>query len=566
VLADRLAALVKGKPEEMKAAAEKLGAQGPTRRGRAGRLRGASRGGFRPWMLFAGFGMLIGLVSVIGGLLRQPPAQAPAVQNDRTAFFGFSSDAGGLPAEVAAAATEETRTALNNLGLETAAPGDTQGVKLEEQLPRAAALNARYSLAGNVLASGDTLSVTIRLDDTQLRSTLWQTTLTGGAAQRESLPVQAAAKASYLLQCLILVRPDMAREDAAALGLVTRACEPASGFDPQGFVAWREVVRVAPKSVYAEFQNGGSWFFEAATAPVAERPAMIAQGRAAFQRARALDPASPMPRGGLAMADIASERPLAELLEEINAAIAVGAETSTLKGITIASAYRVGLLSSLGRNAEAARLGRADAAADPLNLNLQAAYAAALGGAGQSLESRRVMAAVNRRLADPVNWSRYASFEIASRGDLAPLLSVMPPGVSPETVACLQEAARAVPLRDVAIRKAAAQRIAGCLRAGATQPGMSISLIASLGDVDTAFAILDRIQDRSSPLTFVQTGSSLFFLQSAPLRADPRFLPLVKKVGIYQYWLDTRTQPDVCDRPEERDIEVCRELRKDQGR
>ena len=49
------------------------------------------------------------------------------------------------------------------------------------------------------------------------------------------------------------------------------------------------------------------------------------------------------------------------------------------------------------------------------------------------------------------------------------------------------------------------------------------------------------------------------------MRADPRFLPLVKKSGIYQYWLETRTQPDVCEAPDERDIEVCRELRKDQG-
>ncbi len=50
------------------------------------------------------------------------------------------------------------------------------------------------------------------------------------------------------------------------------------------------------------------------------------------------------------------------------------------------------------------------------------------------------------------------------------------------------------------------------------------------------------------------------------MRADPRFLPLVKRVGIYQYWLDTNTQPDACKRPEEREFEVCRELRKDQGK
>jgi hypothetical protein len=45
------------------------------------------------------------------------------------------------------------------------------------------------------------------------------------------------------------------------------------------------------------------------------------------------------------------------------------------------------------------------------------------------------------------------------------------------------------------------------------------------------------------------------------LRADPRFLPLVKITGRYQYWLDTGTQPDVCELPEERNFEVCASLR-----
>jgi hypothetical protein len=49
------------------------------------------------------------------------------------------------------------------------------------------------------------------------------------------------------------------------------------------------------------------------------------------------------------------------------------------------------------------------------------------------------------------------------------------------------------------------------------------------------------------------------------MRADPRFLQLVKEVGIYQYWLDTDTLPDVCETPDERDIETCRELRKDRA-
>ena len=39
----------------------------------------------------------------------------------------------------------------------------------------------------------------------------------------------------------------------------------------------------------------------------------------------------------------------------------------------------------------------------------------------------------------------------------------------------------------------------------------------------------------------------------------------MKKSGIYQYWLDTHTQPDTCTLREERDFEVCANLRADQA-
>ena len=44
--------------------------------------------------------------------------------------------------------------------------------------------------------------------------------------------------------------------------------------------------------------------------------------------------------------------------------------------------------------------------------------------------------------------------------------------------------------------------------------------------------------------------SELLSRDAPAMRADPRFLPLVKKTGQYQYWLDTGTQPDACKRPE----------------
>ena len=44
------------------------------------------------------------------------------------------------------------------------------------------------------------------------------------------------------------------------------------------------------------------------------------------------------------------------------------------------------------------------------------------------------------------------------------------------------------------------------------------------------------------------------------LRAEPRFLPLMEKLGYVHYWKQTKTKPDACSTPEERDIPLCKAL------
>ena len=85
-----------------------------------------------------------------------------------------------------------------------------------------------------------------------------------------------------------------------------------------------------------------------------------------------------------------------------------------------------------------------------------------------------------------------------------------------------------------------------------------------LGQVDAAYTIMGPLLKRSNPVGLQQSGRAIFAPRARPIRADPRFLPLMRETGIYQYWLDAKTQPDMCETPEERDFEVCVALRKDQ--
>lgn len=500
------------------------------------------------------------LVAVIGFIVLAPkPPQAAAQLDQRTAFFGFvAADRDDISEKVAGVATDETFAAMNGMGFETAARGETQDIAPNAQLAKAATLGARYALSGGVRTEGDTVTVTIRLDDSHTRATLWQKTLTGGARQRDSLPVQAAASATNLLQCLIHVRPAMLRDDAAALGLVTRACDADS---VSAIQRWRDVLQVAPKSGYAQLGIGQGFWFQAGLATDADRPAVVKEARDAADRALAADPTLVRARSFRAMIDIAVDRSLAELQAETDAAFQDRSSRST----SLSAATHVILLTAVGRNAEAARISRPDAAAYPLDGAVQFYFATALINSGQGAEGRHVLESTNRRLPTAIGWPPLAAVTILAGEDLAPVVDAAPPGVTPETIACWQDVAKAMK-SSASAKAAAARRLLGCMRTGGDFTGSAIVPLAQLGDLDAAFAVASQTLTRSRPTAFLFAGPSMFSPYNRPMRADPRFLPLIKREGIYQYWLDTKTQPDVCEAPEERNFEVCRELRKDQGK
>ena len=77
---------------------------------------------------------------------------------------------------------------------------------------------------------------------------------------------------------------------------------------------------------------------------------------------------------------------------------------------------------------------------------------------------------------------------------------------------------------------------------------MGILLLARLGDIDAAFTLANDYVD--SPLTarasyyFVPTF--LFAPLTEPMREDPRFIALLDKLGLPDYWRMTGRWPDFC--------------------
>ncbi len=77
------------------------------------------------------------------------------------------------------------------------------------------------------------------------------------------------------------------------------------------------------------------------------------------------------------------------------------------------------------------------------------------------------------------------------------------------------------------------------------------------GDLDRAFAIADRADYTSFIWRYY---SPLFLRATKAMRADPRFLPMMQKLGFVEYWKRTKTRPDICASAGERDIPLCRAL------
>jgi hypothetical protein len=83
---------------------------------------------------------------------------------------------------------------------------------------------------------------------------------------------------------------------------------------------------------------------------------------------------------------------------------------------------------------------------------------------------------------------------------------------------------------------------------------------AKIGDLDSAYAIADNLFTRQQGRTPAESeqlwldnpdGSPLEFISSAaaaPMRRDPRFLPLAERTGLLAYWRTGRA-PDFCRPP-----------------
>ena len=149
--------------------------------------------------------------------------------------------------------------------------------------------------------------------------------------------------------------------------------------------------------------------------------------------------------------------------------------------------------------------------------------------------------------------------EVLGAGDAGAMLKTPPWFVPARTVDCLRDIRKANLSSNPADRAMGSQRAIECADRGDLNPTNAIILPVALGDRDRTFERMTR-EPKTDSVTMQQFATSgLFWPTARTLRTDPRFLPLVQRLGLMDYWRATKTQPDVC---ETEDAPFCRELKK----
>jgi TolB-like protein/tetratricopeptide (TPR) repeat protein len=487
-------------------------------------------------------------IAVFTVILTPGASRGGLPSSQRIAFFGFTATSGDpASAQIASIATDETFKTLNQIGLATVSRDQTQVVELGGQLVRARELDALYVLGGQVRNEGGVFRVSMRLDDAVNGTTIWDVTLTGGEADKVSLPFQATAAATGMADCFIGLRISLKREDEKILKLVSRYCDAARRGDRlEHAERARELAASARDSARVQ-STFATYLHEALllAAPLSDQPALRKEIDGALKLALDADPNDTQARTLGAVLAIEDGKPFTEsesILLEIVQQYPNDYAAHNWYGV---------ILRTVGRYNDAVRYFRAANRLRPLDTILRSNLASALVTTGQSLEGQKLFEETNARLPTVSHWELWMSMAISLKlADPKQVLASAPASVSGDRLACWRDLARAVDSRAADQRRAGADRARACnIRA--------LSLLAALGDIDAAF---------EQAGAFGHLNSAWWAPGSRPLRADPRFLRLMKNNAQYQYWLDTGTHPDVCDLPEEKDYELCASLRADQAR
>lgn len=474
--------------------------------------------------------------------------------SQRVAFFEFTAaDDNPVSAKIAADATDRTFSEFTRMGIDATARADSLGVSATDRLARATALGAAYVLSGEVRTEGEEARIVIRLEDPATRATLGESTETTPVARPfYSPPARAAFSAAGNLECIVALRAELSRESPASMRAIVSFCLNID--DPEiAQTAARSLAEFEPHSVFFRAFLASQLTVLSARLPTDLRAERLRDADALTKEALRIAPGDPFSVAVAVFVRVAlGESPLEaeRLLETAKSGGSPWAQSWLL--------YMRGLeLLGNGRTAEAIGRLKAAEAARPSLAVASSLRAYGLGSLGQAADAEVSFEQAFARAPDhPVLWRQWVKTAVLDGvGDPEAVIAAAPQSEQRARVGCW---------RSVLAAKGAGVVVGSVesLRDCAGTYSANISIAAAFGHVDEAF---DRY--RALPLPLAPDARMTLFTPSArPMRADAQFPPLTKELGLWDYWMETGSRPDVCDLPAEKDFPICAELRKAQAK
>jgi DNA-binding winged helix-turn-helix (wHTH) protein/TolB-like protein len=517
-----------------------------------------------PWALFAGLAAAAVAISLFF-LVRPPAPAAPPPQ--RVAFFGFAAtDEDSALQDIAARATDEAFVNLGIRRIDTIARAEAVAPAGQSRLDRAAELGARYALSGEVRRDGDNAVFALRIESVESRATLWESTTEGPVAKPLRTAFEASDRAMEVTTCIVTgaYGDPAGPRNAEALALAASGCSTIWSVGlGRSIPIFREMIERNLGGPDAEAGLAYTLARVVALSPPAARPGMLAEAREMVSRASQKRPDSFATAAARANVSIAGGVSPAQWIPELEAAMQRTMPASETHWFHMANITLVQAMWASGRLKDAiayAQSAQGGILRDTTSNRVQ--YLSLLAGTDSPSSGGRtwdqMIPETLRRRPDGFLWENgVAAMALSGKGDLEELLADPQLPAEPYVVTCYRDLAAAMRLTSAAARLAASKKAEACLT-----PFGSLHVVVEaasiLGDLDAAFAALET-PERVNQVAFIWYPS-WFQPRAKALRADPRFLPLMERLGYVDYWRRTGTKPDACSTPEERGIPLCRAL------
>jgi len=492
----------------------------------------------RKQMLWIGGGAAlaaIALALISWPLLSREPQPRVAVLSLTTAQ---DAELQGLAEGVA----EDANTALRARGIDTLARDGRSDAPREQMLDRARGSGAPFALEGVIERGDRTIHITMAVARTSDRATLWSETVEGPATAAAALRQRAAASAASAMSCAVRAGPT-ARADIYPLLL--GACARSDDRDARGQNrdALSQVVAQAPDLALARAMLAAETAALLETASEPQRQEL--RGEVHSNAERALRQNDSIGEAYLALERIeprrrwdARERTLQRGLAEDERNSALSAEYSEL-------------LFEVGRFDDALAYARNANTLEPLSLNKRTTVATILLQSGDIESARDIADELGDVWPDDPNlWllRLRVAFWGETYDDALALINAPASQIrSTRARQCWSYAVDAMRSQAQTLaRTTAVRHVVDCSNTGDLPTAQVLMQYSALGELDEAFALArQRFADERRGGEDV-----LFSAATSPMRNDPRFMPLMRDLGLLGYWRLSGRWPDFCRDPD----------------